>query len=246
MSGDGTSSGKRLKVVNFTYTILNEKENAMSEKGNYVLAIIKTKETYDNLKESLSDIKTEMAQLNEVEVDNVKYKIEYFIGGDWKFLACICGLGAANQDYTCIWCKCPREERYDVTKTWSLIDRHLGARTCEEIANHSRAKKYNCKSCPLFDFIPMDHVIIDTLHLFLRISDNLFELPIRELKRQDAIDKVKRFPTGFNRKNINTWLVMNIFLGRQEFHLNREWNQTQKSLNTGISMDQKSSVSSKH
>ena len=46
----------------------------------------------------------------------------------------------------------------------------------------------------------MDHVIIDTLHLFLRISDNLFKLPIRELKRQDAIDKVKRFPTGFNRE----------------------------------------------
>ena len=97
MSEDGTNIG--LKVVNFTYTILNEKENAMSEKGNYVLAIIKTKETYDNLKESLSDIKTEMAQLNEIEVDNVKYKIEYFIGGDWKFQACICSLGAAKQDY---------------------------------------------------------------------------------------------------------------------------------------------------
>ena len=81
-----------------------------------MLAIIKTEETYDNLKESLSDIKTEMAQLNEIEVDNVKYEIEYFIGGDWKFLACICGLGAANQDYTCIWCKCPREERYNVKK----------------------------------------------------------------------------------------------------------------------------------
>ena len=99
MSEDGTNIGKRLKVVNFTYTILNEKENAMSEKGNYVLAIIKTKETYDNLKESLSVIKTEMAQLNEIDVDYVKYKIEYFIGGDWKFQACICSLGAANQDY---------------------------------------------------------------------------------------------------------------------------------------------------
>ena len=72
MSGDGTNIGKRLKVVNFTYTILNEKDNAMSEKGNYVLAIVKTKETYDNLKESLSDIKTEMAQLKEIEVDNGK------------------------------------------------------------------------------------------------------------------------------------------------------------------------------
>lgn len=25
-----------------------------------------------------------------------KYDIEYFLGGDWKFLAYVCGLGAAN------------------------------------------------------------------------------------------------------------------------------------------------------
>ena len=66
-------------------------------------------------------------------------------------------------------------------KSWSLTDRHYGARTCEEITKHSRAKQYNCKSCPLFDFIPMNHVIIDILQLFLRISDNLFELLIRKL-----------------------------------------------------------------
>ena len=46
----------------------------------------------------------------------------------------------------------------------------------------------------------MDHVISDTLHLFLRISDNLFELLIREMKRQDTIGKVKMFPSGFNRE----------------------------------------------
>ena len=67
--------------MNFTYTILNENENAMSEKGNYMLAIIKTTETYVNLKESLADIKTEMSQLKEIEVDNVKYQIEFFLGG---------------------------------------------------------------------------------------------------------------------------------------------------------------------
>ena len=98
----------RLKVVNFTYTILNEKENAMSEKENYMLAIVKTTETYNNLRQSLADLKTEMAQLKEVKVNNVNYNIEYFLGGDWKYLACVCGLGEANQDYGCIWCKCPR------------------------------------------------------------------------------------------------------------------------------------------
>ena len=41
MSGVGTKIEKRLNVVNFAYTtcILCEKENAMSEKGNYVLVI---------------------------------------------------------------------------------------------------------------------------------------------------------------------------------------------------------------
>ena len=36
----------------------------MSEKGNYVLAILKTSENYDNLKESLSDLTQEMSKLN--------------------------------------------------------------------------------------------------------------------------------------------------------------------------------------
>ena len=61
ISGDGTNIGKRLKLENITYTILNEKDAAMIEKGNYVLAIIKTTENYDNLKESLADLNHEMS-----------------------------------------------------------------------------------------------------------------------------------------------------------------------------------------
>lgn len=61
-----------------------------------------------------------MAELKEIEVDKVEYKI------DWKFLACIYGLGEANQDYACIWCKCQRNKRYDITRTWSLTDKQHG------------------------------------------------------------------------------------------------------------------------
>ena len=49
---------------------------------------------------------------------------------------------------------------------------------------------------PLFDFIPLDHVIINTLHLFLRISDVLIELLIT---REYAIDKKLTFDKGFAR-----------------------------------------------
>ena len=40
----------------------------MNEKGNYVLAILKTTESYDNLKESLADLTEEMSKLNKVKV----------------------------------------------------------------------------------------------------------------------------------------------------------------------------------
>ena len=40
-----------------------------------MLGIIKSTESYDNLKENMADIKTEMAHLKENEVDNIKYKI---------------------------------------------------------------------------------------------------------------------------------------------------------------------------
>ena len=57
-------------------------------------------------------------------------------------------------------------------------------------------KQDNCKTSL---FIPFDHVIIDTLHLFLRISDNLNELLITEIRRKDAIDKGSTFLNGFCR-----------------------------------------------
>ena len=89
----------------------------MSEKGNYVLAIIKTKEDYNCIRESLQNLKDDMKQLTTIEVDGASYEIEYFLGGDWKFLATVCGIGAANQYYTCIWCKCPRVKRWDTSKS---------------------------------------------------------------------------------------------------------------------------------
>ena len=120
MNGDGTNIGKRLTVVNFGYTILNERKVAIGEKGNYILAIIKTTESYDNLRQSLPDLIKEMSNLKEINVNGCNYKIEYYLGGDWKLLALVCGVGKANEDYACIWCKCPRTERWNTNKQWEI------------------------------------------------------------------------------------------------------------------------------
>ena len=60
VSGDGTNIGKKLHVLNVTYTILNEENIAMSEKGNYLSAIIKTKEDYNCIRKSLQNLKDDM------------------------------------------------------------------------------------------------------------------------------------------------------------------------------------------
>ena len=53
-----------------------------------------------------------------------------------------------------------------------------------------------CKKAPLFKFVPIDHVMIDTLHLFLRIADILINLLIQELRTTDGILKAVGIDTS--------------------------------------------------
>ena len=159
LSGDGTNIGKHLHVINVAFTILGEGAQAMSADGNHLVAVIKVREDYDNLFVALSDIRNEVEQLTHISVDKVCFYIEWFLGGDWKFLVCICGLGAAHATFPCIWCKCPLYDHYDGTKTWSLRDIKQGARTIQEIqelttANCGKAR-FNVKHAPLFPTIPL-------------------------------------------------------------------------------------------
>jgi len=51
---------------------------------------------------------------------------------------------------------------------WSLSDVSKGARTIEEIKtkmNKPIKERFGCDNIPIFESIPIDHVVIDTLHL---------------------------------------------------------------------------------
>ena len=56
LAGDGTSIGKHLHVVNFTFALLDEGSKAYTYEGNHVLAILKEPENYKSLRNSLQDI----------------------------------------------------------------------------------------------------------------------------------------------------------------------------------------------
>jgi len=67
----------------------------------------------------------------------------------------------------------------------------------------------------------LDYVIIDTLHLFSRISDNLIELLLRELWRQDAIDKRDTLANGFAREKFKHMAACEKLL--QDLGISFEW-----------------------
>ena len=58
----------------------------------------------------------------------------------------------------------------------------------------------------------MDHVAIDTLHLFLRISDVLISLLILELRTQDCIGRKQTFPEGFAREKYHLMASYETFI----------------------------------
>ena len=112
------------------------------------------------------------------------------------------GVDSATCEYACIWCKCPTGERHDMDRPLSLIDTDLGARTIkenEQLSQEPKSKKrFNVSRAPLFPTIPLTNVVIDNLHLFLRVFDVLIRLLIDELKRPDAITAAKKFTGTFN------------------------------------------------
>ena len=199
----------------------------MSVRGSHCIAILKVSEAnYDELLSGLKDIINEARDLQCVAVVDTVFKLKYYLGRDMKFLAMVCGIEGATCEHSCIWCKCPKGQRHDMSMQWSITNPFHGARTVEEITIKSKLGKtskqrFNCSRPPMFDFIPMDHVMIDSLHLFLRISDVLTNLLIRDLRILDGIETSSNISTA---QNINAY---ELFLNekckvRFKFHVDKQ------------------------
>lgn len=173
---------------------MDEGDIAHSASGNYCIAIFKEPESYGAMKQCLQDIAHDVSQHKKITVCEQTFDIEYYMGGDWKFLAMITGIDSASSTCACIWCKCPAIDRYDTTMSWSILDKKQGARTIEEnkAIAQSRTKRFNVTNEPIFDTIPLTRVVVDNLHLFLRVADVLIDLLLLELKRLDKIEKATK------------------------------------------------------
>ena len=63
-----------------------------------------------------------------------------------------------------------------------------------------RNKRFNASRNPIFSKIPLTNVVIDNLHLFLRVADVLIDHLIVELRRLDGIEKQSKLSSFDKRK----------------------------------------------
>ncbi|KAL5515439.1 hypothetical protein EMCRGX_G000603 [Ephydatia muelleri] len=178
ISGDGAKFSRTSSFVLLSYAILMPVGRYLSGIGNHTIAVVKGAEDYDTISTAFAATFQEidgLQQLGFVAVNGVSYNIELFFSSDMKFMLTMLGLNAANSIYACPKCTVHRDCRWDVSKPESYYSTTM-ARTLvtnrRAFASHGRTAAVHQGSVnrPL-TAIPVDHMMIDELHLFLRIFD---------------------------------------------------------------------------
>ena len=116
------------------------------------------------------------------------------------------GLNQANSNYACLYCHVHKDNRYNTSMLhfilvhahvplysfpmfrW-MVDRTFPRRTQQSINSclKSRDKK-GCKFSPLIK-IPIDNIVIDELHLMLRITDVLLRNLVWAMEKLDQNER---------------------------------------------------------
>lgn len=212
LSGDGTCVGRSLSLVQMSITILQEGQVCKTCTGNHLVSLFKGPEKYDILSWALEDLRKTITETQSINVPGHSnpISITWFLGGDYKFILASLGLDAATANYACAWCKIHKNDRGDADSVtnYSMVDPNLNARSVTEMlhltSQPKTSQRYNCSKAPLFPTIPLINVVIDLLHMFLRIAGKLLELLIWECKQADGLKEKHRF-TSINRQK---WIHM--------------------------------------
>ena len=82
------------------------------------------------------------------------------------------GMSAATSDHACLWCSIHKLLRWDTTKPLMHYNEGEFKKTYDSLKSNYKSKTFSCINKPLFE-IELDHIILDELHLMLKITDKL-------------------------------------------------------------------------
>lgn len=198
LSGDGTNVGKRLHLINFTFTLLDEGSSVHSSQGNHLLAILKEPEKYDTLKTGLEDIRKEVENLKTLEHSGIQFTVNYFLGGDSKFLAIVVGILTVPVPHTLAYGVKYRTIRDMMLKSGVLCQKlqkvHERLKKISVWLKVQSRKEFNVSNTPPHYFQAYRSLtLLSIIYTFLRVCDVLIDLLIIRLCFEDSIDKVKKF-----------------------------------------------------
>ena len=156
ISGDGAKMTRNSSFILLSFSLLQSRKDVMSASGNHTFAIIKGSENYETLKDSFSIIFEEinnLIEVSEITINNTKFGLEFFLGGDYKFLLIMLGMKGATSNYACLWCKIHKEHRWQMDKDLDYYNSHPLQRTLEEVIKMENKKgtadKFSCENEPL-------------------------------------------------------------------------------------------------
>ncbi|XP_048587411.1 uncharacterized protein LOC125570187 [Nematostella vectensis] len=198
ISGDGAKMSRTTNFMILSFSLLQSGEYNAS-KGNHTIGIVNGPEQYETLKVSynslIKDI-NEHVKAKKVTLGDKEIPLEFFLGGDLKFLLLSMGLSGATSDYACLWCIVHKSQRWNMKHESTYYNSDTMKRTIKSLKEWCTKKKENycCINPPLFE-IELDHVILDELHMMLRITDRLTENLIIEVMEKDSKEDMHK-PRG--------------------------------------------------
>ena len=126
-------------------------------------------ENYENLATRVQAINRQIADIQRdgIVIESRQQSFEFHLGGDYKFLLTVLGLNAANSNFSCVFCLAPKTGRH--------LKSHKRRQTI-------RIRDPGVVRPNLLPAVPLDHVVIDTLHMHLRVTDKLFACVFDKIK----------------------------------------------------------------
>jgi len=95
---DSTSiTSSNLLLLNISFNLIDDIKNTMNIHGTHILGSFEiTKEDYNQVKNSLNEILFHLENINSIEIADVNYKIEFYLGCDYKMNRILFGQRSSN------------------------------------------------------------------------------------------------------------------------------------------------------
>ena len=109
------------------------------------------------MKKCLSDVCQDiniLIQEKQMDVDGETVNLEIFLCGDCKLILLLMGLTGATSNYSCVWCKLHKNERWNMKYELDHCNKKDLRRKINEIHEYASKKtkeNYCCKNAPLIN-----------------------------------------------------------------------------------------------